>query len=140
MSSNSRRKQKMTSFKGHASWAKMTVPRDKLTVLAWHLTKKLNKAEELTIDKLLVGMAHLPGFLSSYFTSNHLAMAPESVNQVQNIYFIVLFTDTKSISKKWKKTVEEMLRSQKLCVRDLSVFFTFLIENRVQKALNKSKP
>jgi len=40
----------MTSFKGHASWAQMTVPRDKLTVLACHLTKKLNKVEELTID------------------------------------------------------------------------------------------
>jgi hypothetical protein len=40
----------MTSFMGHISWAKMTVPRDKLTVLACHLTKKLNKAEEVTID------------------------------------------------------------------------------------------
>jgi hypothetical protein len=39
----------MTSFMGHTSWAKMTVLRDKLTVLACHLTKKLNKAEELTM-------------------------------------------------------------------------------------------
>jgi hypothetical protein len=68
----------------------------------------------------------VPGFLSSYVTSNHLATAPESVNQVQNIDFIILFIDTKSIKKKLKKAVEEMIRSQKLCARDLSVFFYFL--------------
>jgi len=68
----------------------------------------------------------VPGFLSSYVTSNHLATAPESVNQVQNIDFIALFIDTKSFKKKLKKAVEEMIRSQKLCARDLSVFFYFL--------------
>jgi hypothetical protein len=36
------------SFKGHASWAKMTSPGGKLTALACHLTKKVSKAEEQT--------------------------------------------------------------------------------------------
>jgi hypothetical protein len=38
----------MTSFRGQASWVKMTSPEGKLTALACHLTKKVNKAEELT--------------------------------------------------------------------------------------------
>jgi hypothetical protein len=38
----------MMSFRGQASWAKMTSPWGKLTALACHLTKKVNKAEELT--------------------------------------------------------------------------------------------
>jgi hypothetical protein len=38
----------MTSFRGQASWAKMTSPRDKLTALACHLTQNVNKDEEVT--------------------------------------------------------------------------------------------
>jgi hypothetical protein len=38
----------LTSFRGQASRAKMTSPGGKLTALACHLTKKVNKAEELT--------------------------------------------------------------------------------------------
>jgi len=38
----------MTSFRGQAIWAKMTSPGDKLTALACHPTKKVNKAKELT--------------------------------------------------------------------------------------------
>ncbi len=41
---------KMTSFIGQVSWAKMTSPGGKLTALACHLTKKVNKPEEQTID------------------------------------------------------------------------------------------
>jgi hypothetical protein len=41
-------KQKMTSFGGKASWAKMTSAGGKLTTLACHPTIKVNKAEELT--------------------------------------------------------------------------------------------
>jgi hypothetical protein len=37
---------KMTSFRGQASWAKMTSPGGKLTTLACHPTKGVNKAEE----------------------------------------------------------------------------------------------
>jgi hypothetical protein len=38
----------MMSFRGKANWAKMTSPGVKLTALAFHPTKKVNKAEELT--------------------------------------------------------------------------------------------
>jgi hypothetical protein len=38
----------MTSFRGHASWAKMMPLGGKLTALACHPTKKVNKAEKLT--------------------------------------------------------------------------------------------
>jgi len=41
----------MTSFKGQASWAKVTSPAVKqtaTTALVCHQTKKVNKAEELT--------------------------------------------------------------------------------------------
>jgi len=38
-------KQKMMSFGGQTSWAKMTSPGGKLTALASHPTKKVNKAE-----------------------------------------------------------------------------------------------
>jgi hypothetical protein len=41
-------KQQMASFKRQASWAKMTSPGGKLTALAYHLSKRVNKAEELT--------------------------------------------------------------------------------------------
>jgi hypothetical protein len=41
-------KQKVTSFKGQVSLAKMTSPGGKLTTLACHSTKRVNKAEELT--------------------------------------------------------------------------------------------
>jgi hypothetical protein len=36
------------SFRGQASWAKITSPEGKLTELTCHPTKKVNKAEELT--------------------------------------------------------------------------------------------
>ncbi len=38
----------MMLFRGHASWAEIIVPMGKLTALACHPTKKVNKAEELT--------------------------------------------------------------------------------------------
>ncbi len=38
----------MMSFGGQASWAKMMSPWGKVTSLACHPTKKVNKAEELT--------------------------------------------------------------------------------------------
>ncbi len=41
-------KYKMTSIRGQASWAKIASPGGQLKALAYHLTKKLNKAEELT--------------------------------------------------------------------------------------------
>ncbi len=37
---------KKTSFRGQASWAKMSSPGGKLTALVYHLTKRVNKAEE----------------------------------------------------------------------------------------------
>jgi hypothetical protein len=37
----------MMSFRGQASWAKMTSPGGKLTALACHPTKRVHKAEEL---------------------------------------------------------------------------------------------
>jgi hypothetical protein len=40
----------MMPFRGLTSWAKMTSPRGKLTSLACYLTKKVNTAEELTIE------------------------------------------------------------------------------------------
>jgi hypothetical protein len=46
--SYSRCQYKMTSFRGQARWAKMTSPWGKLTALAYHKTKRVNKAEELT--------------------------------------------------------------------------------------------
>jgi hypothetical protein len=39
---------KVTSFRGQASWAKMTSPVTRLTTLACHLAKRVNKAEEPT--------------------------------------------------------------------------------------------
>jgi len=38
----------MTSFIGQVRWAKMTSPGGKLTALACHLTKKVNKPKEQT--------------------------------------------------------------------------------------------
>jgi hypothetical protein len=38
----------MTSFRGQASWSKMTPPEGKLTALPCHPTKKVNKVEDLT--------------------------------------------------------------------------------------------
>ncbi len=38
----------MTSFRGQASWAKMMSLVGKVSALACHLTKSVNKAEELT--------------------------------------------------------------------------------------------
>jgi hypothetical protein len=39
----------MTSFRGQASWAKMTSRGGNLTALECHPTKKVNKAEEPTL-------------------------------------------------------------------------------------------
>jgi len=40
-----------------------------------------------------------------------------------------------------KKNVEDRLKSQNMCMGDLSVFFFyFLTEKYVQKSLNKTKP
>jgi hypothetical protein len=41
-------KHNMTSLRGQASWAKMTSLRGKLTALAWHPTKFVNKSEQRT--------------------------------------------------------------------------------------------
>jgi hypothetical protein len=38
-------KEKMMTFGGQASWAKITPPGGKLTALVCHPTKKVNKAE-----------------------------------------------------------------------------------------------
>jgi hypothetical protein len=38
----------MASSMGQASWAKMMSPGDKVTAIACHPTKKVNKAEDLT--------------------------------------------------------------------------------------------
>jgi hypothetical protein len=38
----------MISFRGQASWAKMMSPGGKLTALACHPMKKVNKVEQLT--------------------------------------------------------------------------------------------
>jgi hypothetical protein len=43
--SYSRCYQKMKPFKGQSSWAQMISPEGKLTALACHPTKKVNKAE-----------------------------------------------------------------------------------------------
>ncbi len=48
----SQRKQKMTSFRGQARWAKMMSPEGKLTSVACHPTKIVHKAEELTYHSL----------------------------------------------------------------------------------------
>jgi hypothetical protein len=42
-----------------ASWAKMMSPWDKLTALTCHPTKRVNKAEELAMDKLQLTGRHL---------------------------------------------------------------------------------
>ncbi len=39
----------MMSFRGQDSWGKMMSPGGKLAVLAYYLTKKVNKVEEVTI-------------------------------------------------------------------------------------------
>jgi hypothetical protein len=47
------------SFRGQASWAKMTIPRVKLTAQACHLTKKVNKAEkELALSLYTLYLAY----------------------------------------------------------------------------------
>jgi hypothetical protein len=50
--SDSSFKQKVMSFGGQTSWAKMTSPRGKLTAAACHLTKKVNISDELTLGIL----------------------------------------------------------------------------------------
>ncbi len=45
----------MTSFRGKAISAKMTSLRGKLTALACHSTKRVNKAEELTYLSTNIG-------------------------------------------------------------------------------------
>ncbi len=49
----------MTSFRGQASWAKMTSPGGKLTTLACHPTKGVNKAEEPAYLSTNVGQCKL---------------------------------------------------------------------------------
>jgi hypothetical protein len=44
------------SFMGQASWAKMVLPGDKLIAVACHLTKRVNKAEELTYHSTNIGI------------------------------------------------------------------------------------
>ncbi len=46
-------------IQGAASWAEMTSPRGKLTVVAFHPTKKVNKAEELTYLSTKIGYAQV---------------------------------------------------------------------------------
>jgi hypothetical protein len=50
----------ITSFRGQASLAKMTSLGGKLTALASHLTKRVNKAEELTYLSLQTLLGTLP--------------------------------------------------------------------------------
>jgi len=40
----------LEKIQGQARWAKMISPEGKLTAQVFHPTKKVNKAEELTID------------------------------------------------------------------------------------------
>ncbi len=44
----------MTSFSGQVSWTKMTSSKGELAALACHPTKKVNKAEHLTVENLMV--------------------------------------------------------------------------------------
>jgi len=44
----------MTSFRGPASWAKMTSPEGKLAALACHPNKKVNKSWELTFISTII--------------------------------------------------------------------------------------
>jgi hypothetical protein len=62
----------MMSFRWQASWAKMTSPGGKLTALACHPTKKVNKAAELThrhlrkIDRLIACLVCLISTVSGH--------------------------------------------------------------------------
>jgi len=49
------------SFRLEASLAKMTSPWSKLTALACHLTRRVNKAEELTYLSKNIGYFHSTG-------------------------------------------------------------------------------
>jgi hypothetical protein len=49
----------MTSFRGQARWAKMTLAGDKLIAQMCHPTKKVNKAEELTYLSTSIGSSSL---------------------------------------------------------------------------------
>ncbi len=49
----------MMSFRGQASWAKMTSAGGKLTTLPCHPTKKVNKAEELTYLSINIAETHI---------------------------------------------------------------------------------
>jgi hypothetical protein len=53
----------MMSFRGQANWTKMMAFGGKLTALACHLTKRLNKAEELS---------NLSTNITSSFTDNNV--------------------------------------------------------------------
>jgi hypothetical protein len=46
------------SFGGQASWAKMALPGGKLIALAYYLTKKVNKAEQLTYLSINIVCRH----------------------------------------------------------------------------------
>jgi len=51
----------MTSFKGQASWTKRMSSCGKLTVLACHPSKKVNKVEELTYPSTNISVDYLIG-------------------------------------------------------------------------------
>jgi hypothetical protein len=57
----------MTSFRGQASWAKMTSPGGKLTALTCHLTKTVNNAEELTYHSTNIGYKYRMFMIEKYF-------------------------------------------------------------------------
>jgi hypothetical protein len=61
--SYSQSKQRMTSFRGQASQAKMMSLGGKLTALVCHLTKRVNKAEELTYLSNKTGYINLTSSL-----------------------------------------------------------------------------
>jgi hypothetical protein len=54
----------MKLFGGQASWAKIMSPGGKLTVLACHPTKKVNKAEYLTYLSTTIGATYVVTKLS----------------------------------------------------------------------------
>ncbi len=51
------------SFRRQASWEKIMSPGDKLTAVACHPTKKVNRAEELTYlsTSIYIELAEVPG-------------------------------------------------------------------------------
>jgi hypothetical protein len=64
--------QNILAFGGQDIWAKMTSPGGKLTALACHLTKKVNKAEWLTYlsTNFGLGMLNLRALVNWHSHSN----------------------------------------------------------------------